>query len=117
MDDSAVVRILISFFLSLHQASVVFEAENGQICIDRMRQADRFPSVIILDIEMPVMDGFETAKILKREWPFLKIIAYSSKNDKDSIKKLMANGKDFFVTKQDDITQPLIEILKHLSEE
>jgi len=115
VDDSPVVRAYTSFLLSQFDVCIVFEAENGQICIDKMRQTEKFPSVIILDIEMPVMDGFETAQILKMNWPATKIIAFSNKNDAYTIEKILALGADFFLTKEADITQPLIGILDLLN--
>ncbi|TKT93327.1 response regulator [Dyadobacter frigoris] len=99
VDDSPVVRAFTSFLLTRLDVCIIFEAENGQVCIDKMRQAVKLPSVIILDIEMPVMDGFETAQILKRDWPSLKIIAFSSKNDADSMQRILAGGADFFLNK------------------
>ncbi|WP_159477357.1 PleD family two-component system response regulator [Dyadobacter sp. 3J3] len=111
VDDSAVVRTFTAFLLANHDLEVLFDAENGQDCIDKMHQAEQLPDIIILDIEMPVMDGFQAAAILKKSWPDVKIIAFSHKNDQLSMEKIMAAGAVAFVTKEKDITEKLIEII------
>jgi CheY-like chemotaxis protein len=114
VDDSPVVRTLVSFMLIKHNFRVVFESVNGQDCLDKIHDSGRVPFVIILDIEMPVMDGFETARILKSDWPDTKIIALSSKNDPATIEQIVEAGADFFISKQGDITGILINTLKLL---
>ncbi|GLU57061.1 response regulator [Dyadobacter frigoris] len=114
VDDSAVVRTFTAFLLANYDFEVVFDAENGQDCIDKMHQAEQLPDIIILDIEMPVMDGFQAAAILKENWPDVKIIAFSNKNDKLSMEKILAAGAKAFVTKESDITEKLIEIINQI---
>lgn len=57
------------------------------------------PDIIILDVEMPQMDGFETAKMLKKYWPQVKIIANSGLLDRAISTKMIAAGADRFITK------------------
>ncbi|MCF0059192.1 response regulator transcription factor [Dyadobacter sp. CY356] len=114
VDDSNVVRTFTAFLLANHDIEVVFDAENGQECIDKMRQAKQLPNIIILDIEMPVMDGFQAAEILRTNWPDVKIIAFSNKNDPSSMEKIMAAGAVAFVTKECDITEKLIEEINRI---
>ena len=114
VDDNPVVRAFTSFLLSRHNFIVAFEAKNGQECINLMQQLDQVPDLIILDIQMPVMNGFETAVILKEKWPSIKIIALSTEDDLDSINKILSAGVDSFVSKEDDITKKPIADIKHL---
>lgn len=114
VDDSAAVRTFTGFLLSHHDYLVAFEAENGQQCIDHMNQSETLPGLIILDLEMPVMDGFKTAEILKANWPDVKIVALSNFNDAESIAKITAAGADFFITKEKDITDKLIKTIRRL---
>lgn len=114
VDDSPVVRTFTAFLLANHDFEVVFDAENGQECIEKMHQAEQLPDIVILDIEMPVMDGFQAAAILKTNWPDAKIIAFSNKNDKESMEKILAAGAIAFVTKESDITEKLIEIINNI---
>jgi CheY-like chemotaxis protein len=58
----------------------VIEAENGKIGLDRMSEA--LPGVILLDLTMPVMDGFEFAAELRRreDWRTVPIIVLTAKD-------------------------------------
>lgn len=64
-----------------------------------MQQATLLPGIIILDVEMPQMDGFETAKMLKKYWPQVKIIANSALLDPAVSNKMIAAGADRFIAK------------------
>lgn len=114
VDDSSVVRTFTAFLLANYDFEVLFDAENGQQCIDKMHTAEQLPNIIILDIEMPVMDGFQAAEILKTNWPEVKIIAFSNKNDQLSIEKVLAAGAVAFVTKESDITEKLIQVINNI---
>ncbi|MBE9463536.1 response regulator [Dyadobacter subterraneus] len=114
VDDSAVVRTFTAFLLANYDFEVVFDAEDGQECIDKMHQVEQLPDIVILDIEMPVMDGFQAAAILKTNWPEVKIIAFSNMNDSSSKEKILAAGAEAFVTKESDITEKLIDIINKI---
>ena len=48
---------------------IVFDAENGKSALQTMEQTDVVPDVMIVDINMPVMNGFDTAKALLKKYP------------------------------------------------
>jgi len=100
VDDNTMVRYATRYMLSNNNITVAFEAENGQDCIDKMHQSAQHPDVIVLDIEMPVLTGFQTAKILKQNWPQTKIIAFSGRDDSESVNTMLAAGADYFLSKQ-----------------
>ncbi|MBE9466668.1 PleD family two-component system response regulator [Dyadobacter subterraneus] len=108
VDHNLMARAFIRRLLVDYHFTIAFEAENGQDCVDKMLRAQIPPALIILDIETPIMDGFQTACILRTNWPFIKIIAFSSKNDTQTIDKIMAAGADFFLPKQNEIYADLI---------
>ena len=64
VDDAVVVRGLITNYLKDIQdvATVVASASNGQLAVNRVRQGDI--DVVILDIEMPVMDGLTALPLM-----------------------------------------------------
>lgn len=77
----------------------VFIARDGQEALDILKT--QFPDVIILDIMMPLVDGFETMEQIKKneELNHCKVIFLSAKNKESDIEKGMALGADAYLTK------------------
>jgi len=64
VDDSVMMQMLVTEIVSSDpNLEVVGTADNGKDCLTRVRELN--PDVVLLDIEMPVMDGIETLKRLK----------------------------------------------------
>src|SRR5262245_24496408 len=77
VDDAVVIRRLVSEELSRDPAlEVVGTAANGLIALARMKQVS--PDIVILDIEMPEMDGLATLKELRKTYPRLPVIMFSA---------------------------------------
>ena len=73
IDDHYLLRTEVCNLLEKMGFRVLFQAENGQIGLEKMEQADPLPDVCILDVSMPVMNGFETAEALRQKYPALRI--------------------------------------------
>ena len=71
--------------------TVLFVAENGLDLITYLNQGHR-PDVVLLDVNMPDMDGYETAKYLKDNHPEIRSIALSMFDDEKVILRMMQNG-------------------------
>ncbi|KEQ29691.1 hypothetical protein N180_17945 [Pedobacter antarcticus 4BY] len=110
VDDNLIYQRIISYSLKQNSYNILFQAENGQDCLDQLRQSVVLPHLIILDLDMPVMNGYDTAIHLKASWPAIKIIAYSSTEDPKAFQKIMANGADHFVSKGNDIQELIRKI-------
>lgn len=97
VDDSAAIRGFISRWVASDPALVVAAiANNGQAAIDQVKAAD--PDVIILDIEMPEMDGIEALPHLLKASPHSKIIMASTltrRNAEISLKALSLGATDY----------------------
>lgn len=77
VDDSAVIRTVISRTLRAQSdMEVAGVAVNGEIAVKSVKQMD--PDIVILDIEMPVMDGLTTLPLLLKEKPGLRVLICST---------------------------------------
>jgi DNA-binding NarL/FixJ family response regulator len=99
VDDHAMLRQAIHLRLSLLGYKIVLEAENGQDFLDKLSGLEEAPDVCLLDINMPVMDGFEAAAILKRDWPQIKVVFFTMHNSKSFISKAKQLGAHGFLSK------------------
>jgi DNA-binding NarL/FixJ family response regulator len=81
VDDSAYVRqALCELFKREGDFEVCGEAENGKDAIKKAQELR--PDLIVLDLSMPVMNGFDAARILKRLMPTVPLIMYSAFGDR-----------------------------------
>jgi len=80
---------------------VVWEAENGKDFTQKI-SPQNLPDVVLLDISMPVMDGYETARWLEQRFPEVKILALSMHNDDETIMKMLKSGVNGYVLKNAD---------------
>jgi DNA-binding NarL/FixJ family response regulator len=97
-DDHAIVRqSLCSLLQCESDFEVVGEAENGRHAIDLARQHS--PEVVIMDVNMPVMNGIEATRILTKEMPEIKVIALSMHLEKDAMTGIREAGAMAYLAK------------------
>lgn len=100
-DDHALFRTGVKTSLSGHKdIQLVAEAENGMQLLNLLRHLK--PDVILLDIQMPIMDGYTTLPEIKKLYPEMKIIMLSMNNDPSIITRMMEIGANSYLTKDSD---------------
>lgn len=117
VDDSAVIRRLLSDLLKEDsQIEVVGMAGNGEQAIPKVQQLH--PDIITLDMEMPVMDGIETLKALRKTHPKLPIIMFSTLTERGSSATMdaLSLGASDYVTKPANVGS-VIEGMGRIREE
>lgn len=100
VDDSVVVRKVLTDALSADPGlEVVGAAANGSIGLQKIPQVN--PDVVILDVEMPELDGVETVRRIRAGWPSLPVIMCSALTERgaDTTLRALANGASDYVTK------------------
>lgn len=78
---------------------VLYHAKNGQELQKKISEKNGIPKIILLDINMPVMDGFETADWLAKNHPEIKILALSMEDDEQTILKMLRKGAKGYLLK------------------
>ena len=107
IDDSVVVRRFLSDLLtSESDMEVAGIAHNGRIGLAKISQT--VPDLVLLDLEMPEMDGLETLTEIRRQWPRLPVIMYSSLTQRGARATLNALeiGANDYVTKPKQMASP-----------
>ena len=105
VDDHALLRSgLASLIRGFGEYDVLFEACDGRDLIRQLRQSRR-PDIVLLDINMPDMDGFETACWLKRNCPEIKVLALSMYDTDSSVVRMLKNGAKGYILKDIEATE------------
>ena len=92
--------------------NVVFEATSGSIFLRKLTEIDRIVDIVLLDLMMPEISGFEMALMLKKDYPEIKIIVLSMNIDGKSITELKAKaGIKGFLSKSVDKTELMLAIM------
>ncbi|CAM3288662.1 LuxR family transcriptional regulator [Flavobacterium longum] len=104
VDDHQLFRKSLALMInSFQNTKVVIEASNGRIFLELLE--DNPIDLVLLDIQMPEMNGFETCRTLQQYYPEIKILVVSQLTTKESIHKIMELGADGYFTKNSDPEQ------------
>jgi len=104
IEDSVVMRKLLSDAIALEtDMEIVGSAANGSIGLQRVAQIQ--PDIVTLDVEMPVMDGLSTVKILRRSHPHLPVIMFSrlTRRGAETTLEALASGATDYVAKPESL--------------
>ena len=100
-DDHALFRKSLSLLVgSFENMEVVLEASNGKDLLEKLKSVS--VDILLLDIEMPEMDGFETSQKISELYPNIKVLILTLRNEEDVIRKLMSIGIHGYFTKNTD---------------
>ncbi len=97
VDDSQFMRTLLKNILLPHGYVVVAEAADGIEAINMCRKHK--PDVILLDIVMPNLNGIEALKVIKSEFPEIKVIMCTALEQEAMVKEAIRHGADGYVVK------------------
>ena len=102
VDDHTLLRNgLANVVRGYSEYAVLFEADNGKDFIKELRPQS-LPDIVLLDINMPGMDGYETALWLKQNYPDIRVLALSMYDNEQAIIRMMKNGARGYILKDID---------------
>ena len=99
VDDHAILREGLRALLSCYDdVQVVGEAKNGAVAFEQVEALQ--PDVVIMDIAMPVMDGFESTRLIRQKYSQTRVLVLTQYEDKEYVLPLLQAGASGFVLKQ-----------------
>lgn len=99
-EDHTVMRKgIVSLINSFGDFNVVIDAVNGKELIEWLNISKTLPDVCILDVNMPVMNGYETASYIRQQWSDMKILALSMINEEFSVVRMLRSGANGYIVK------------------
>ena len=109
-DDHVLYRAGVKTALSTKKdVKIIAEADNGMHLLNMLKMIQ--PDVILLDIQMPVMDGIAALPEIKKNWPHIKVIMLTMMDDHSMITKLMELGANSYLSKTSD-SEVIYEAIK-----
>ena len=117
VDDNVQVRQDLSTLLTLAGIAggfileAVGEASNGQEAIEQV--INLHPDIVLMDLAMPVLDGWESTRQIKSMFPNIKVIALTVHSDQESREKAFNSGVNGFIEKG----APAADIIRKIREE
>lgn len=109
VDDHPLFRQGVRFYLeTVPELELAGEAENGETALRFLAQHD--VDVVLMDLQMPGMDGIEVTKKLKETWPDIKVLILTSFNSWDKVYTALKSGASGYILKDAPPAELLVAI-------
>jgi DNA-binding NarL/FixJ family response regulator len=99
-DNSYALKVIQEKLNNLPEITVNVVAGNGQDLLDKLPGAGRI-DLVLMDIEMPLLDGIETTRRLKKQFPGVKVLMLTIFDDDDKILEAILAGADGYLLKEE----------------
>ena len=97
-DPVATRQLLFALIQNQTDMEVIGETGNGKIALQMTRRF--MPDVVIMDIDMPRMNGIDATRTIKTEFPHIKVIALSLNSDKRDVRAMTDAGASEYLLKE-----------------
>lgn len=102
IDDHVLLRSALARLVNtFDHYTVLFEADNGKRLKEQIL-LHQVPEIVLLDVNMPEMDGYETTQWLHKNYPFIKVLVLSMLSDEKTIIKMFRLGARGYLLKNTD---------------
>ncbi len=98
-DQQLFLRSLSSLVNTFTNFTIVADALNGEELINKLLHIKELPQIVIIDVQMPIMDGAMTVEYLANKYPQIKSVALSMKDDDTTIIKMLKAGCSAYLLK------------------
>lgn len=117
VDDHLLLsQALATMVNSFQQFHVLDLASNGQNLIEKIEGGNLQPELILMDVNMPKMNGIETTKWLKENHPDIKVLALSVEDHDETILKMIKAGAKGYILKDSEksvLEKALLDVIEH----
>lgn len=117
VDDHLLLsQALATMVNSFQQFHVLDLASNGQNLIEKIEEGNLQPELILMDVNMPKMNGIETTKWLKENHPDIKVLALSVEDQDETILKMIKAGAKGYILKDSEksvLEKALLDVIEH----
>ncbi|WP_428768792.1 response regulator transcription factor [Treponema sp. HNW] len=87
---------------------VIGIADNGQKGVEMTKELE--PDIILMDVRMPVMDGISAVKIIKKDFPNIRIVMLSTYDEDEFVREAILSGASGYLLKDTSPTELIISI-------
>ena len=101
VDDHVLLRNGLAELVKNFGNTVLFEADNGKDFTNKLKP-NALPEVVLMDINMPEMDGYDTCQWLKNNYPEIKVLALSMYDSENSIIRMLKCGARGYILKDSE---------------
>ncbi len=99
-DDELLFRQGVKAILGTEEIiDILFDAEDGEHLINQLRDTEILPDIVITDLKMPSLNGVEVTKLIRKEFPDIKVIALTSYFSKPFILNMISIGAVAYLAK------------------
>ncbi|MCP1384730.1 response regulator transcription factor [Runella salmonicolor] len=98
-DHLLIAKAIAAMVQEMKDFEVLYEAENGSVLLQKFKTRENIPDIVLLDISMPIMNGFETAQWLHDHYPGVKILVLSMQDDEASLIRMIKLGAKGYLHK------------------
>ena len=107
-DHILLSQAIASLVNSFKDFNVLYTCKNGKELLTKLKTPHNIPDIILMDVNMPILNGIETTEIIKNEYPEIMVIALSvEENDATIIKMLKAGAKGYLLK---DVEKDVLEL-------
>ena len=93
----------------------LYLCKNGRELLDKLQSPENIPDIVLMDVNMPILNGMETTQILKEKYPQINVLALSiEENEETILQMLRAGAKGYLMkgTKKQILEQALTQVME-----